>query len=152
MDFFEALEKRHSVRSFSGKEIEEEKLEKIMRVVEAAPSAGNLKAFKHVLVREEAQKRKLAEACVSQGFVAEAPLALVFFALPEKSSARYGKRGEQLYSVQDATIACCYAMLSAAAQGIGSCWVGAFDEASVRKACNEEQGNPVAVLSLGYEA
>jgi nitroreductase len=64
---------------------------------------------------------------------------------------RYTERGETLYCVQDATIACTYAMLAATALGLGSVWVGAFDEEAVHKVIAAEPGHrPIAMLPLGF--
>ncbi len=83
----------------------------------------------------------------------EAPVVLVFCAHPARSSPKYAARGEQLYSVQDATIACTYAMLAATALGLASVWVGAFEDQAVSAALNLPQGwLPVAILPLGYAA
>ena len=151
MDFFEVLDKRVSTRAFLDKEIEGEKLQQILEAAVSAPSAGNLQAFKIIAVKEQGMKKALAEAAIGQGFVAKAPVVLVFFADPEKSSARYGQRGKELYCIQDAAIACCYAQLAAAALGLASVWVGAFDGAKVKKALGVEGSlKPVALLPIGH--
>ncbi len=153
MDLFKVLNERHSVRAFKGKEIPEEKVKKILDAVNSAPSAGNLQAYEVVKVQEKERRQALAKAALDQGFVAEAPLVLVFFANPNRSSRRYSSRGESLYCVQDATIAAAYAQIAAAALGLASCWVGAFDDATVKKVCNApEHLKPVAVVPVGYAA
>ncbi len=153
MDFFTLLEKRLSTRAFLGKEVEEEKLQQLLEAANSAPSAGNLQAYRIVVVRDSAKKKALGEACFRQGFVATAPIILVFFADPEKSAARYGERGRELYCIQDATIACCYAQLAAVASGLSSVWVGAFDDAMVKGVAGMADNlKPVAVLPLGYAA
>lgn len=143
---------RHSVRSFSAKEIKEKDLKEILEAAESAPSAGNLKARKIIVVKDLELKKKLAEAALNQDFVAEAPVVLVFFALPSVSASRYGERGRGLYSIQDATIATSFAWLQAVMLGIDGCWVGAFDEEEVREILKaKEDEKPIAILPLGYE-
>lgn len=150
MGFFEVAEKRHSVRSFKKKPVEEEKLQRILNAISAAPSAGNLKAYKLTVVRDAKQKEALAGAALGQTFVAEAPIVLVFSADKEKSAARYGKRAG-LYSLQDATIACAFAMLAAVEVGLSSCWVGAFSEEDVSAAISlPKKLRPIALLPIGY--
>jgi nitroreductase len=155
MDFFKAVETRHSIRAFTPELIEEAKLKKILDAVNSAPSAGNLQAYEIILVKDFTQKKKLAEACMSQGSqgsVSSASAVLVFCSNPEKAS-KYGERGKDLYSIQDATIACTYAQLACAAQGIGSCWIGAFDEKAVGEVINAPFGmKVVAILPMGYPA
>lgn len=151
MDFFEVLEKRHSVRKFKQEKISPETVKKLLNAITSAPSAGNLQAYKIVTIKEAQGKRAIADACKGQGFIASAPLILVFFADTEKSSERYSERGKELYSVQDATIAAAYAQLSAVALGLASCWIGAFDTPALMKACNTpEKMLPVAVIPVGF--
>ncbi|HIE50731.1 MAG TPA: nitroreductase [Armatimonadetes bacterium] len=153
MDFFETISRRRSVRAFTGQAVEEEKLQRILEAVNAAPSAGDLQAYEVVLVREEETKKALARAAWGQNFIAQAPVVLVFVANPERSSWRYGRRGEELYCLQDATIACTHAHLAATALGLGSVWVGAFQDSAVAQAVGVSPPlRPVAILPLGYPA
>ncbi len=62
-----------------------------------------------------------------------APAVLVFGTDAERSAEQYGERGSHLYSIQDATIACTCAALASAALGLGSVFVGSFDEERVRR-------------------
>jgi len=152
MEFFEVLKKRHSVRTYQDKPIEEEKLQKILEAARSCPTAGNLQSYEIFLVRDPSKKKELADAAFGQDFIAEAFVALVFCSNSSRSS-RYGKRGEQLYSIQDATIATSFAMLAAAALDLASCWVGAFDDREVLKVLGNPKGLvPVAILPIGYTA
>ena len=80
-------------------------------------------------------------------------MVLAFFADQQRAAAKYHKRGVELYSVQDATIACAYAQQAATQLGLGSVWVGAFDDAAVKRVL-KAQGDwrPVALLPIGYPA
>ncbi|MEM7814982.1 MAG: nitroreductase family protein [Candidatus Aenigmatarchaeota archaeon] len=160
MNFYEALGTRHSVRSYSNKPVEEAKLKRVLEAANSAPSAGNLQAYEIFVVRGAEKKAALAEAAHGQGFIAAAPVALVFCAAPERSR-KYGKRGAELYCVQDATIAAAYAWLAAVAEGLASVWVGAFDDSAVLKVLQTTSPGkpasattlrPVAILPLGYPA
>lgn len=153
MDFFEAVKARHSIRAFQARPVEEEKLNRIIETANLAPSAGDLQAYEVVIVRDSKRKDELARAAGGQGFLAEAPVCLVFLAHPERSSRKYGERGSELYCLQDATIAASYAQLAATALGLGSTWVGAFDEGAVAKVVQASRGiRPVAILPVGYSA
>jgi nitroreductase len=153
MQFFEVVETRRSVRAFTATPIERDKLETILATARLAPSAGDLQAYQIVVIDEVDAKAALAAAALGQHFVAEAPVVLVFCASRELSGRKYGERGASLYCIQDATIAASYAQLAATAQGLASCWVGAFDEAGAaavlrapRRLC------PVAIMPIGYAA
>lgn len=151
MDFFKALSERHSIRAYKDREVEDDKLDRILEAIRSAPTAGNLQAYEVVLVKSKAGRDRLAEAAHGQTFISKAPVNLVFLANPGKSAGRYGKRGEKLYSMQDATIAVTIAHLAATALGLGSAWVGAFDDSEVRKAVDAPADlMPVAILPIGY--
>ena len=151
MEFFEVLANRHSCRSYLSKQVEEGKLKKVLEALQTAPSAGGLEAYSVIVLKDAGDKERLAEAALGQGFIAEAPVNLVFFAEPEKSAAKYGERGRRLYAVQDATIAASYAQLAAVAQGLSCAWVGAFEDNEVRKACGVKGSSvPVAIIPIGY--
>lgn len=151
MDIFDVFSERHSIRAFTGQPVTAESLNKIFQAVQRAPSAGNLQAFDIYLVTEKEHKDALCRASHDQGFLIQAPVVLVFCAVPSRSAVRYTERGEMLYCVQDATIACTYAMLAATALGLASVWVGAFDEEVVQKViCTEPGHRPVAMLPIGY--
>jgi nitroreductase len=151
MDFFEVVKKRHSVRDFKDKEIEKEKLEKLLYVANSAPSAGNLQAYQIFLVRKSAQKIALANAAYEQDFITQAPVNMIFCTDPLRSARKYGKRGSELYSIQDATISAAYVHLAAVDLGLGSVIVGAFDEEAVSKILNLPNIlRPIIILPIGY--
>jgi nitroreductase len=151
MEFFEVIQSRHSIRAFTPQPIEPDALLKILGAANRAPSAGNLQAYEIFAVTNRAMLNAFVRAAFEQEFIAQAPIALVFCANPARSAVKYGYRGESLYSVQDATIACAYAQLAATALGLATVWVGAFDDDAVRRALGI--GNdllPVAILPIGY--
>jgi len=150
MEFFEVLSQRRSIRSYKSQPIEEEKLKRVFEAANIAPSAGNLQAYQVRVVRDEAKRKALARAAHDQGYIAEAPVCLVFFADTERSAEKYGKRGAELYSVQDATIAGTFAMLAAVDVGLATVWVGDFEEKEVQQILETKTLRPVAMFSLGY--
>ncbi len=152
MEFFETVRRRRSVRAFARRAVEAEKLEAILEAANRAPSAGNLQAYEIYLVERDEDRRALAAAALRQSFIQQAPVVLVFAASAERG-APYGARGRHLYAVQDATIACTFAMLAATALGLATTWVGAFDEERVGRIIGTRPGErPVAILPVGYPA
>ena len=151
MDFFDVLRNRQSIRAFKKKDVEQEKIDIILEAINSAPSAGDLQAYEIVVIRDQERRSALAEAALNQDFIAQAPLNLVFFINPRRSARRYGQRGIRLYCLQDATIAATYAQLATTALGLGSVWVGAFNEESIMKLV-DAKGDlvPVAIISIGY--
>jgi nitroreductase len=153
MDFFDVVNQRRSIRAYISKPVEPEKLQQILQAVNKAPSAGNLQAYEVYLVCDDKLKTSLVTAAGDQEFLAQAPIVLVFCAHANRSAMRYMERGVDLYCVQDATIACTFAMLAATALGLSTVWVGAFDENQVQRIISAPQAHrPVAMLPIGYAA
>lgn len=151
MGFQEIAKNRHSIRAYLAKEIEEDKLNQILEAARAAPSAGNLQAYKIFVIKEAALKREVGRAAFDQDFVGESAVILIFCQDAYQSAKKYSTRGEKLYSIQDATIACAYAQLAASDLGLGACWVGAFDEEEVKKIIRIPQTlRPIVLLPIGY--
>lgn len=153
MDFYLVLKKRSSIRKYEQKEIEKEKLEKILSAALLAPSAGNLQSYKIYVVKSPALKKEISEACYGQDFINEAPVVLIFCADRERAYSKYEERGYDLYATQDATIAAAYAQLAAAAENLGSVWIGAFDPLEVSRLLSlPSHFVPVVILPIGYPA
>jgi nitroreductase len=150
MEVFEAILKRRSVRDFEKKEIPKEKIEKLKEALIWAPSAGNLQARKFYFVFNEGIKRKLAKAALNQNFIAKAPLVIVSCCDLEKISW-YGERGKNLYTICDVSAAVENLMLVATSEGLGTCWVGAFDEKEVSKILNlPKNERPIVIVPVGF--
>ena len=150
MEFFDVVKERQSIRAFKKKDIEEEKIRKILKAANSAPSAGNRQAYEIVLVRDQKRKEALVKAVHGQDFIAEAPVVLIFCINPQISSI-YGKRGAELYYCQDATIAASYTQLAATSLGLGSVWIGAYDEEKVCEIINApKEMRPIAIIPIGY--
>jgi nitroreductase len=153
MEFFDVIKNRHSIRTFSDQPVEDEKLQQILELANLAPSAGNLQAYEIYVVTDAKKRDGLSCAALAQEYVAVAPVALVFCTHPELTEGRYTERGTRLYTVQDATIACSFAMLAATNLGLGSVWVGTFDEKVVRLIIGAPDSQvPVVILAIGYAA
>jgi nitroreductase len=151
MDLDLILEKRHSVRSYTSMAPSEREIEKLVIAAQKAPSAGNLKARKIFVYKGESQRKKLMEAALHQTFISEAPYLLLFCA-DQKAIAPYDDRGKDLYGIQDASIAATIAMLKATELGLGTCWIGAFDDEKVTEAAGlPSYLRAVAILTVGYE-
>ncbi len=151
MEFQEVIRQRRSVRAFAADPVEEWKLQRILETVNAAPSAGGLQAYEVYVVRQPGDRAALAAAAWGQDFIKAAPVALVFCTHAALSEARYRERGARLYALQDATIACAYAMLALVDLGLASVWVGAFKDEAVWKVIGSPEGQkPVAILPVGY--
>ena len=150
MDILEAVRKRRSIRSFKKKEIPEELIDKLTESLVWAPSAGNLQSRKFYFIRDEAVKRKVAEAALNQGFIADAPLVIVG-CTDSHVAGKYGERGVTLYSIQDVACSIMAMMLVAFDNKLGTCWVGAFREEELTRILNLPMNlKPVVIIPVGY--
>jgi nitroreductase len=152
MEFKDALQGRRSVRIYETKPVAKEQIWALLEAAEAAPSAGNLRSRRYVVITRAEMRKVLALAAYGQEQVESAPLLAVVCADVGRSSSRYGDRGS-LYAIQDASVAAMCLLLAAHNAGLGACWNGAFDDALVREALGlTENVLPVAIISLGWPA
>jgi len=154
MDFWEVVDKRRSIRRFErDRDVPREAVERLLEAAISAPSAGNMQPWHFFVVREGETKLGLARAAWGQHFVAEAPVVIVVCADPGRSGWRYGRRGKELYCLQDTAAATQNILLAAVALGLGACWVGAFDEEAAARVLNlPSHLRPVAIVPIGYPA
>ena len=77
-------------------------------------------------------------------------MVLVFFSNPERNRERYRERGVNLYCLQDSAVACAYAQLAATSLGLGTCWVGSFEDRAVSEILGAPASwRPIAILPIG---
>jgi len=147
MDVYEAIRTRKSVRSYLDKPVEDEKLHRILEAVRLAPSASNRQEWRFVVVRDEQKKRRIAEEAAGQSFIAEASVVLACCAETDHHTMRCGLECHPI----DVAIAVDHLTLAAAAEGLGTCWIGAFDQAVVKQILGIPEGVVVVeLLPLGY--
>jgi nitroreductase len=147
------IRERRSVRAFTAQDVSDEEAETLVEAACLAPSAGNLQPWEFVVVKDPGVKRRLVEAAHGQSFISEAPVVFVVCAVPGRSASGYGSRGRELYCLQDTAAAVQNLLLTATANGLGSCWIGAFDEGRAADALGFPEGiRPVAIVPVGYPA
>lgn len=151
MDTFECITTRRSIRKYMPIPVENEKLARIFEAAKSAPTAGNLQDFKFILVKDHNKIKQIADASLQQYWIAEAPVVIVVCSDTERLEYFYGVRGTRLYSVQDCAAAIQNILLEATDQGLGSCWVGAFNEAQLaRILAIPPHVRAQAIIPIGY--
>ena len=151
MEVFESIISRHSVRSYEKKDVPNELIGQILEAAVRAPSAGNVQPWEFIVVKDIELKRELASVALEQRHVEEAPVVIVVCADPGKSADKYGERGKSLYCIQDTAAAIENMLLVANSLGLGTCWVGAFEEDKVKNILNIPQKlKPVALITIGF--
>lgn len=146
--FYEILRLRQSVRSFSSRPVERDKLERIMMVGRLAASAANRQPWKFFLLHREG--REDFDRLIREHF-REAPVLLLACAHPSEAWCR--RFDDRNYAWLDVGIAVTEMVLAATAEGLGSCWVASFDPAGAREVLGlDEEWEPVTAVALGYAA
>ncbi|MEM2001768.1 MAG: nitroreductase family protein [Candidatus Methanomethylicaceae archaeon] len=141
MDAFEAITKRRSVRSYLEDPIPRSVLERILEAGRLAPSAMNLQPWHFIVVTDKEKQRALSTGRFAR-FLSEAPVVIVGCG-NERLSPKW-------YAI-DTAIALQNMVIAATNEGLGSCWIGSFDEMEVKKLLKVPEGyRVIAMLALGY--
>lgn len=147
MNVHEAIVSRKSVRAWADKPVEEEKLQRILESARLAPSAKNKQEWRFVVVTDPERRAALTEAAHGQEFVGAAPVVVVACAETDHRTMHCG----HLAFLVDVSIAIDHLTLAAAAEGLGTCWIGHFDPKTVRQTLSiPEEIEVVLLIPLGY--
>ncbi|MCX6566784.1 MAG: nitroreductase family protein [Candidatus Aminicenantes bacterium] len=150
MEFQELIRKRYSVRVYAPRPVEEEKLARVLEAARLTPTACNLQPFRIVVLQTKGREDELRRIYGREWFV-QAPLVLAICALTAESWVR--KYDGWNSAEVDATIAMDHLILAAAEEGLGTCWIAAFNPAAAREILGlPADVVPVAFTPLGYPA
>jgi len=149
MNVMDAVKKRKSIRDYLDKPVEDNKLNAMLEVGRLAPSASNRQEWRFVVVREPETRKRLGEAAGGQRFVGEAPVVIVACA---KTDGHVMRSGQLSYPINVA-IALDHMSLAAVELGLGTCWIGLFNEKKVKEIIGiPEEIRVVQLMPLGYPA
>jgi nitroreductase len=150
VEFTEVIRTRYSVRAYQSRDVPDEVLQRVAEAFVMAPSAANRQALGLVIVRTQGREEELRRIYKADWFASQPPLVLCACVIPDKCWTR---RDGKNYADVDATIAMDHMILAATAEGLGTCWVGAFDPAAAREVLALPPGvEPIAFSPLGYAA
>ncbi|MGV8169656.1 MAG: nitroreductase family protein [Candidatus Nanoarchaeia archaeon] len=153
METFDCIRTRRSIRKYQKKQVEFDKVARILEAASKAPSAGNLQAYRFIVITEREKIDALPEMCSEQYWITEAPIVIVVCEDIERIEAYYGLRGQRLYAIQDCAAAVENILLAAHDEGLGACWIGSFEEDFVADLCGVPTSARVqALITLGYPA
>ena len=157
MKFIDLVKKRESTRKYSNRPVPRELIDQCLEAARLAPSACNSQPWSFIVVDDEETRNQVAEASMSglysmNKFAETAPVIIV--AITEKSiyAARMGGmlRGVK-YNLIDIGIACDHLTLQATELGLGTCWLGWFNERAIKKVLNLPRKTQIdVVLTMGY--
>ncbi|MDH5792026.1 MAG: nitroreductase family protein [Candidatus Bathyarchaeota archaeon] len=149
MEFYEALRTRRSVRSYRPDPVPQDALDRVLEAARISPSGSNRQPWRFILVTDPGLRGELAAACGDQEFVGEAPTVVVAYGHDIRYN-RGGYMGEMSF-ILDASIAFTHLVLAARAEGLGTCWIGSFENGKVKELLGiPDDHDVVAVSPLGY--
>jgi nitroreductase len=124
-------------------------LNRILDAVRIAPSGSNRQPWKFILVKDETLKQKMVSVCQNQQFMADAPLIVV--ACGQRLPLNRGGYMGEMSMLLDVAIAFTHLILAARAEGLGTCWIGAFNNKEIKKLLKiPDEFEVVAATPLGY--
>ncbi len=142
MDIFEAFHKRKSVRSYLPTPVSDEDLFTILDAARLAPSAGNVQPWHFIVVRDKAKRDQIAQGCRYGKFLSESPVVIIACG-DTHASPRWHR--------VDTSIALEHIVLAATALGLGTCWIGMFNDKELRNLAKlPPTFEIIALISLGY--
>lgn len=145
----DAITQRCSIRAYEDRPVEPAKLQAVLEAARLAPSGNNRQPWKFVVVQDAQAREEMMAACRGQTFIGQAPVVI----------AACGLMPERIMSCQvpgdpvDVAIAIDHMTLAAVELGLGTCWIGSFDQDAVRKVLGiPSTAWVIEVLTLGYPA
>ncbi len=148
MEFIDVITERYSVRGFLDKEVEQEKLDYILKAATLAPTGVNSQPFKVYVIDTKKHKEELSKIYGAKWFV-EAPIVLCVVGINNEAWTRPWDQ-KNIVDI-DATIVMDHMILAAQDVGLGTCYIGAFKKYEAHKFLNlKENEEPILFTPLGY--
>ena len=149
MDFESVIKSRESIRDYSDKKVEDEKINFILECARLAPSWANKQCWQFLVVKDKKIINDLSETSPINLWLKNAPVVIVACGDPKQS----GFRNDMHYFIADVSIALEHLVLAATDKGLGTCWIGGFNEKKVKEILEiPENIRVVALTPVGYPA
>ena len=147
MDFLELARKRYSVRAYKPEPVEKAKLDRVLEAAILAPTAANRQPFRLLVCKTAGRAQELRRIYRAEWF-AQAPVVICACGVSEEGWTRSDGKD---YTDVDVAIVMDHLVLAAANEGLGTCWIGAFDAQAAREVLSLPEGvEPIAFTPLGY--
>jgi len=149
MEFYDVIRTRRSIRSYRADPVPEESLNRVLEAARMAPSGSNRQPWRFYVIKDPEKRRRVAQACGGQMWIGQAPTVIVAAGWGVHFS-RGGYMGDMSF-IMDVGIAFTHLILAARAEGLGTCWIGDFQNTEVKKVLGlPDDEDVVAVTPLGY--
>lgn len=150
-ELYKIIKSRRSIREYTTQAVDEYQIDRLLEAARWGPTAGNMQPLEIVIVKDNDNKMALTSSAGGQEFLTECNVVFVMCANIPRTAKKYKERGEELYTIQDIAAATQNIHLLAKSMGLGTCWVGAFNEIEVSKICKlPRHVRPMVMISIGY--
>ncbi|MDP3918606.1 MAG: nitroreductase family protein [Nanoarchaeota archaeon] len=150
MQFKNVFLGRRSIRKYKEQEVPMSLVGEIIDLARYTPSSGNLQSWRFIVVTDTEKRNKIADACLQQFWMTSAPVYIVVCNDYDDVKKHYGKLGK-MYSIQNCANVSMAITLIAYELGLGSCWVGGFDNEAIQRILNiPDNMDPEVIITLGY--
>lgn len=151
MDIFEVFRERRSIRKYTDQLVAEETIFQVLDAARLAPSWKNMQCWRFLVLRDKDERAKLLDAIPNdnpgKNAIIAAPVVILVCANPEESDVENGIP----YFVADAAMAFEHLCLAARALGLGTCWMGWYDEEMIKQTFSIPQKyRIVGFTPMGY--
>jgi len=150
MEYQTLIRSRFSVRAYENRSVPDQSMQKVLQAFCLAPTAANRQPLGLVVVETASHQEALQKVYRPAWFWKQPPLVLCACTTPEQAWTRGDGK---CYADVDVAIAMDHLILAATDEGLGTCWIGAFDIVAAREALGlPDDVEPVAWTPLGYPA
>ena len=151
MELKDAIMKRRSIKKYLDIAVEQEKLADMIEAATMAPSAGNIQPWAFIIVQDKQKREAIARCCLEQLWMVHAPVFIVVCAETKRMKEFYGDKGATCYSRESCAAAIENMLLTATDLGLGTCWVGAFNERIAKRELSiPDDVSTIAIITVGY--
>lgn len=151
MDFYEVIRTRRTVREFKADAIPEELLQRVLDAARIAQSGGNRQPWHYIIIKDKERMKEMMPVCGGQAVVARAPVLIV--ACGKNLNTNRGGYMGDFGMLIDVSISFSQLTLAARVEGLGTCWIGSFDNDGLKKYLGiPDDMQVVALTPLGYPA
>ncbi|NMC04051.1 MAG: nitroreductase [Candidatus Lokiarchaeota archaeon] len=155
MDVYDAIKNRRSIRKYKPDPVPLDVITRVLDAARLAPTWANMQGIRYVVVTGKEQVARVADATGQKWVKKDAPPPAFIVAIsdPKWSGNRPDSKGDLAYFMLDVGIAFEHLVLAATAEGLGTCWIGFFDEEALRDVLGIKGTNRVVALTpIGYPA
>ncbi|MAG52787.1 MAG: nitroreductase [Nanoarchaeota archaeon] len=152
METSKCIKERRSINNYLDKDVPLRLILELLDAAHQAPSSGNIQNWRFIIVKNKKTREEIAECCLSQTWMCQAPVHIVICSDREHISSFYEKH-KNTYSIQNCAMAAQNLMLKAHSIKLGTCFVAGFSKMTMKRILEIKEGSePEGIITVGYPA